>query len=301
MSASELDKGKPIVGFLAPTNAKAATFSEPSESALDHPSSSGKAGLAGDGTSFNERFISFAPMLDVSDITFLLDKVMNIGKVIASVSTQMLLGVGTRHDNRDNQVICRPLVVDVGASDKDCQRRTTSVYQNMNLTATFATIYRAFTRSVPAQWSGAGFGIQRLPLPFDMPLAMVELHHLLHDGGEYPSVLPVLKALMQGRAAHPEPVSMDCLPLATCPQNVPNPIQNRSVICSLAPCFSRLIHLGDQFPDSPPQRSWYVKVIDILRFCVTILGQGVSVLMLSWLTLSERDTPSFSSPSSIYG
>jgi hypothetical protein len=301
MSASELDKGKPIVGFLTPTNPKAATFSEPTESALNHPSSSGKASLAGDGTIFNEGFISFAPMLDVSDITFLLYKVMNIGKVIASVSAQMLLGVGTRHDNRDNQIIRRPLVMDVGTRYKDCQRRATSVHQNMNLTAPFATVYRAFARSFPSQWSGACFGIQRLPLPFDMPLAMVELHHLPHDSGKHLALLPLLKAVMQGCAANTEPISMDCLPLATCPQNIPNPIQNGSVIRSLSPCFSRLIHLWDQFPDPSPHRSWHAKVIDILRFCVTILIQGVSVLMLSWLTLSERDTPSFSTMFPIYG
>jgi hypothetical protein len=44
-----------------------------------------------------------------------------------------------------------------------------------------------------------------------------------------------------------------------------------------------------------------MKIVDSLRFCVIILLQGVSVLVMSWSTPSKRDTPSFSTAVSIYG
>jgi hypothetical protein len=130
---------------------------------------------------------------------------------------------------------------------------------------------------------------------------MIELRHLPHDGGKHSTRLPFLKTVMQGGAAHAEPVSVHGFPLAACPQHIPNPIECGSVIGSLASALARLIHLRYQSPNPPPQRARHMKIVDILGFCVTILAQGASVLMLSWSTRSERDAPSFSTPISIYG
>jgi hypothetical protein len=296
-----LDQSQPVVDFLAPADTQAASLGKPSEGTFNNPSASRKARFTWDRAVFKQGFASFALVFDMSDIALLLHKAMDIIEVIASVSTQMLFGIRARDNNRDNQVICRPFVMDVCTSDKYCQRCAASVDQDMDFTPTLAPVDRALTRCLTTQRGGTSFGIQCLPLPFDMSLPMVELHHLPHDSREHTCTLPSLETLMQCCATHSKPVSVYRFPLATRPQDIPNPVQYRSVVCPFPPDFPCLIDLRYQLPYPSPQWSWYSKIINVLRFCAIIFSQGVSVLMLFSQTLSERDTPSFSSLTLIYG
>lgn len=170
----------------------------------------------------------------------------------------------------------------------------------MDFASAFAAIHRASARCLAAQRRGAGFAISGLPRPFDMPLVVIEPCHFAHDRLEHAAGYPFLEALMQRTAAHAKPLPMDGFPLATCPQHVPYPIQYRAVIHTLSSRFPFLVDLWNQLPYRSPQWTRHMKIVDILRFCVTILLHGVSVLMLSWSTLSEPDTPSFSTLILIY-
>jgi hypothetical protein len=130
---------------------------------------------------------------------------------------------------------------------------------------------------------------------------MIEFDHLTHDSGKHATGLPFLKAIMQGRTAYPKPIPMHSLPLAARPQHVPDAIQHCPIVCSLPPRLSILVNPRKQLPYSSPQWPWHMKIINILRFCSTILAHGVSVPDWSWPTQSERDAPLFSTPSLIYG
>ncbi len=47
VSRSELSEGRPVLGFLAPASANAASFGKPGDGAFDDPTASGKALLTG--------------------------------------------------------------------------------------------------------------------------------------------------------------------------------------------------------------------------------------------------------------
>lgn len=301
MSASELYQGAPILDFLAPTDAKATALDQPAEGALDDPAAGREADFTGDGAFFDQWLTAFTLVFDVNDIASLLHKMMNIWKIIGSVCTQMLFVGRARDNNRDNQIVSRPLIMDVCPRNEHGQRRTSPVNQQMDFAAPFAAIHRAFARFGSAQGRWTRLAVNGLPLPLDMSLASVELHHLAHDRLKHSATLPVLKPLMQNAAAYPKPVAMNRLPLAACPQYVPDTIQHGPVVRPLASWLAILFNLRKQLPDPPPQRPWHVKVVHILRFCCGILGQGVFARLLFSPTQSERDTPSFSTPVLIYG
>ena len=301
MGAGELDQSTPVFDLLTPAGTKASAFGQPAEGALNHPTAGRGTNFTWDGAFLDKGLTPFALVLDVNDIASLLNKVMNIWKIIASVCAQMLMGSGARDNNRDNQVIRRPFVMAVSTSHQDRQGRTPPVYQHMDFAASFAPIHRAFACLSPAQRCWTRFAINRLPLPFDMTLTSIKLHHLSHDRGEQPAALPLLKAVMQGAAAHPKPVFMNRFPLAARPQHIPDTIQHSPVISPLAPWLPILIDLRKQFPNPTPQRTRYPKVINVIRFCSSILVQGVFARLSFSSTQSERNTPSFSNLILIYG
>src|SRR5258708_32673207 len=105
---------------------------------------------------------------------------------------------------------------------------------------------------------------------------------------------PFLKSVMDRRAALPKPLLFHGFPLAACPLHIPNPVDNPLVVRSFASWPYVFRFLRQYPPQSSPQRSWHLKIIDILRFFAMILAQGVSVLIVVWLLQSERDTSSFS-------
>src|SRR5438552_13412964 len=116
MSAGELNECQPVFRFLGPARANRATFCQPTESTFDDPTTSRELSFAGNGTLLDKRFIATTAMFDMRNITFLFDKLMHIGKVVALVKTQVLfkvVWVRTRHDNRDDHLINQPFVMGV--------------------------------------------------------------------------------------------------------------------------------------------------------------------------------------------
>jgi len=301
MSAGELDQSTPVFDLLAPAGAKAASFDQPAEGALNNPAAGRETNFTRNETFFDKWLTAFTLVLDMDDITSLLDKAMNIWKIVTSVYAQMLLGRGARDNNRDNQVIRRPFVMAISASHQDRQGCTPLVYQYMDFTASFAAIHGIFARISSSQRRRTRFAVDSLPLPFDMTLASIEPHHLLHDRREQSAALLFLKAVMQGAATHPKPVFMHRLPLTACPQHIPHTVQHSLVVSSLTPWLSVLVDLRKHFPNAMPQRSRYSKIIHIPGFCCSILVQGVFARLSFSPTQSERNTPSFSTPILIYG
>src|SRR5260221_5218373 len=304
MSTSELNERQPIFRFLGPTSTQAATFSQPTESAFNDPTSGRELGFAGNRTGFKDRFSATATMFNVGHITFLLDELMHIWKIIASIQTHMLLNlirVRAGHDDGDNHFIDQPFVVDVGSRDVHCQRRATPVHENVNFAAALAAVYRTLARVGTAQWRWTRYAVDSLPCPFNPSSLLVKTDEFAHQLLEDAALLPFLKTLMQGAATHSKPAPMNRFPLATRPHHIPNPIHHLSVIRSLSPWpFSRW--LLRQYASQPsPQWTWHLKIIDSFRFLCMILAQDVSVRFVVLRLQCERDTSSFSILSSSHG
>jgi hypothetical protein len=304
VSASKLDKGEPVLGFLGPTSTQSTAFGQPTEGALNDPTASGELGFAGNRTTFKEGFVATATMFDMSHIAFLLDKLVNIGKIIAFVQAQMLfdvLGVRAWHHHRKDDFIAQPFVMNIRASKINAQWRTAAIDQNVDFAAAFATVDRAFAGGTSAQRGWTRFAVDSLPRPVDTPSVLIELDQLPHQTRKAPIPLPLLKTLMKGRATHAKPVSMHSLPLAARPQHIPYPVHAPSIFGSLA-ARPLVFSFRRQYPlQSTPQWTRYVKIIDILWLLCMILAQDVSVLVVVWLLQSERDTSLFLTSFAIYG
>ena len=78
---------------------------------------------------------------------------------------------GRLHGDMEDQVGDRPLVVLVGATDVDGQRRTPLIDQDVDLGAQFGAIGRVFARIAAAQGGGARAAVDRLPPPLDVAFA----------------------------------------------------------------------------------------------------------------------------------
>ena len=74
-------------------------------------------------------------MLDVFDIVVQSNELMHIVEIIAFISAEMLLTVWTFGDDVNNQVIGRPFVMFVRASDPNCQGSTVFIHQEMDFAA----------------------------------------------------------------------------------------------------------------------------------------------------------------------
>ena len=141
MSTSKLDQGFPILELLTPAYSKTAPFGDPSQRAFNHPAPRRVPFFSGHRTRFKHGFAPSSAVFDVGDVAFLFNKVLDVSVVIAFVRTQMLFWlVGTFDYNRDNQVVCRPFVVFIGASHIHRQWGTPLINQQVQLGALFATI-----------------------------------------------------------------------------------------------------------------------------------------------------------------
>jgi len=280
VSSSELNERQPVLRFLTPASANTAAFAKPADGAFDDPAASRIMFFAGHGTFLDDRLIAPATMFDMGDIAFVFNKLMNIIVVVAFVSTEMLfdlLRVWPLDHNRYNQVIRRPLVMLVRACDVQRQRRTPLVNQQVDFAAAFAAIHRAFTCFQSSQWRRTRLAIHRLPLPLDFPLSSVEVDHRLHYPLEDTGLLPALETFVQDAAAHTEPPTLDGLPLAACPQHIPDPIPNCPVIDTGTswPVPFRFFwqHLLDLFP----QLIRNMEIVHVFRFCVSLVRGDISL------------------------
>jgi len=78
-------------------------------------------------------FTAPASMFDVRSVVLIAYDLTNVGEVVSLVSAQMLLYRRTTDNHREDQVIGRPFVVFVRASDVKRQRSTTLIDKNMYL------------------------------------------------------------------------------------------------------------------------------------------------------------------------
>jgi len=304
VSASKLNECQPIFDFLAPTDAQATPFSQPAESAFNHPPASRKLGFARYGTSLNWWFTSAATVFDMGNVAFLLNKLMDIIIIIAAVHADMLFNrdwVRTRDDNRDNQVVRRPFVMAIRTGNENGQRCPSFIDQQVNLAALFAPIRWIAACFVTAQRGRTALTVNRLPFPFDLAVLGIEHHHDLHNPVENAQLLPGLEPFVQGAAAHAEPVSTNRFPLAARPHHIPNPIEDRSIVCWWSPTPTLFRLFGQDFLDFAPQRARYAKVIDIFRFWGSIVAQVASRFRLVGSTPILHEMRFFFTPQSFYG
>jgi hypothetical protein len=282
VSASELDQSQPVIDLLAPANAQTAPFGEPAQSAFDHPTPGWETGFTGDRTFFDQWLTAFSLVFDMHDIARVLDKLTDIDKIIAFISTEMLFSFRAFDDNRDNQIIRRPLVMFIGTRQDDSQGCTALIHQNMDLAAPFTSIGRVLPGLFTTQRGGTAFTVNRLPSPLDFPSLGVELGHDPHDLVEDTQLLPGLEALMQRAAAHPKLVFVHGLPLTPGPQDIPDAVQHGSIIGAWSPWPTLLRRFGQNLLDLAPQGSGHLKVIDIFRFLGRVLTHGAP--RFRWVT-----------------
>jgi hypothetical protein len=68
---------------------------------------------------------------------------------------------------------------------------------------------------------------------------------------------------MQHTAGNAEPISMDCFPLATSPQNVPEVIDDRPIVSPWTASPALLEWFGQMLFDSTPQWARDTEIVDI--------------------------------------
>jgi hypothetical protein len=89
---------------------------------------------------------------------------------------------------------------------------------------------------------------------------------------------------MNHTARHTKPVFVNCFPLASGPQNVPDAIQCSPVTYLWTTPTAFLGRFGQMLLHSAPQLAWHPKKVDIIGFCDTISLQGVSSLLMGLVT-----------------
>ncbi len=68
---------------------------------------------------------------------------------------------------------------------------------------------------------------------------------------------------MQDTAGNAEPIAMDCFPLAACPQNVPEAIDDRPIVSPWAPWPPFFDRFGQMLFDATPQGTRDTEIVDI--------------------------------------
>ena len=226
---------------------------------------------------------------------------MNIRIVITFIRTQVLFTRWSRHDDRENQVVGRPLVVLVCSGDMYGQRGASFIHQNMDFTAAFCPIGRILTGLLTPQWRWTRFAVDGLPFPLDVALSCIEAHQRLKHFFPDARPLPGLKPLMQDAAGNVEPVPMDSFPLTVGPQNVPNAVNNIPIIYGRPSRPTLLRWLGQMFLDTTPQWPWDVKVVHSFRFCARFFSHGATPLGLVLDDLSYSGLRHFYKSAPIFG
>ncbi len=181
--------------------------------------------------------------------------------------------VGARNHDRNNKVSHRPLVMSVGTCDVNRQRCTALVDQEMNLRTTFAAVGGIAPGRRATQRGSHRFAVDSLPFPADFLLAMVEpshgSQHLVPDA----LLLPCLEPLVQDTARNVEPIAVDGFPLAACPQNVPEPIDDGPIISGRSPWPAFLGRFGQMIFDAAPQGARDAEIVDIFGLLFILVLQ----------------------------
>jgi hypothetical protein len=136
-------------------------------------------------------------------------------RVIAFIGTQVMNAIDrfrSRHDGGVDHPQRTGDVVIVGGRDNDPQRCAAAIHQDMALRAALAPIGRVRTGQFAAQRSRYQLAVDRLPMPLNVSLLMIVLHHdsmhLLPQTG----FIPLLKTGVQ-TAAGSKPFFLQTFPL----------------------------------------------------------------------------------------
>ena len=78
---------------------------------------------------------------------------------------------------------------------------------------------------------------------------------------------------MQDTAGNAEPIAMDCFPLAACPQDVPEPIDDRPIVNPWTPWPTLLKRFGQMLFDAAPQGARDTEIVDIFRLLFILAFQ----------------------------
>jgi hypothetical protein len=262
MRTSELHKGQPILAFLAPSGANAASFGQPSQRPFHDPTPCGVLLLL---RNWFRQWLAATPSVgDMFLIIGFSNENMNIIKIITFVQTKMLFFCRARDHNRNDKVINRPFIMLFSAGKMNRQRGAALVNQDMNLCPAFTAVGRISSSSLSAQRSRHRFTVDSLPFPANPPPPIVKANHCLQDLVPDTLLLPRLEPFMQDTAGNAEPITMNCFPLAACPQNVPEPIDDCPIVDPRTPWPSFLERFGQMLFDAAPQGARDTEIVDTL-------------------------------------
>jgi hypothetical protein len=218
----------------------------------------------------------FAATSSVGDVFLIIDfgnKTMNIVEIIPFIQTKMLFFRRTWDHNGENQIINRPFIVLVSPGKMHRQRRASLINQDMNLGTVFTAVSGIASRCFSAQRCRYRFAVDCLPLPTNSALPIVKANHRLQHFVPDTLLLPGLEPFVQDTAGNAKPIAMDCFPLAACPQNVPEAVDDCPIISSGASRPASFGRFGQMFFDATPQRSWDTEIVDILGFLFILVFQ----------------------------
>jgi hypothetical protein len=269
MRTSELYKDQPVLRLLAPAGPNTAPLGQPGEGAFHHPAACRMLFIVW--YRFWYRLIATAPVANVFFVVGAADQLVDVCEIIPLVQTEVLLTGGAPDHNRENEVINRPFVMLIGASDVQSQGSATFVNQEMDLGPTLSTIRWIAACGSSTQGSRDRLAVDGLPFPADTALPGIEADQVLQDLVPDACLLPGLEPFMQHTAGNSKPIPVYRFPLTACPQHIPDAIDDSSVVCTRSAGTSFLGRFGKILLDTPPQRPWDTKVIDIFRFCVTLV------------------------------
>ena len=201
------------------------------------------------------------------------NETMDIVVIIPFVQTEMLFFRRARDHNGKDKVIDRPFIVLMSASKMNRQRGTALVNQDMNLCAAFAAVGGISSSRLSAQRSRHRFAVDSLPFPANPALPVVKANHRLQDLLPDTLLLPRLEPFMQDTAGDAEPIAMDCFPLAACPQNVPEAVDDSPIVGTRTPWPSFFARFGQMPFDAAPQGPWDTEIVDIFRLLFILVFQ----------------------------
>ena len=78
---------------------------------------------------------------------------------------------------------------------------------------------------------------------------------------------------MQDTTGNAEPIAMDCLPLAACPQNVPEAVDDCPIVSPWAPWPSFFARFGQMLFDAAPQWARDTEIVDIFWLLIILAFQ----------------------------
>lgn len=271
MRTSELHKDQPILAFFAPSGANTTPFCQPTKRPFHDPTSCWVLVLF---KNWRGQWFATTPL--VSNVLLIIGfgyETMDIVEIISSVQTEMLFLGWARHHNGKDKVIDRPFIMLVSSSKINCQRRATLINQDMYLRPAFTAVGRIVSCCRSAQRSRDRFAVDCLPFPTNPALPIVEANHRLQDFVPDTLLLPRLESLMQNTAGNAEPIAVDRFPLAACPQNVPEAVDDSPIIGLRTPWPSFFARLRQILFDAAPQGTWDTEIVDIFRLLFILVFQ----------------------------